>query len=201
MIKSSVLLMFLSACSLQASIIASVTGPLSGGDGNRVFAVSWTQTDPFTDVTIVANLFGVPAAGVTATAWLTTDIGPTATVADQIATASITSDTIFSGLTLSPETYFLVLLINSGGNVAGWDETSSPTLTAAPGVTIGASYFGAFGDFPSFGPSESMNQVAGTPLLFSVSGTPSVPEPSSFLLFASALGIFAICAVRRTRLG
>jgi hypothetical protein len=201
MFKSGLLLTLLTAASLQAGVIASVTGPENSGIGNRVFATSWTQTSNFSDVTITADVFGVPQAGVTATAWLTTAIGPTATIANQIATAPITSNTIFSGLTLAPQTYFLVLLFNSGGNAAGWWATNSPTLTTAPGVTIGASYLGTFLDFPSFGPSETMSATTDFRFLFSVSNTSSVPEPSSFLLFATALSILAVFPCRRTRLG
>ena len=123
MIKSAILLSIL-AVSLQAGIVVSVPDVHTGGDGNRVFAASWTQAGTFNGVSITAGVFGVPNAGVTATAWLTTAIGPGATIADQIATAPITSSTIFSGLTLGPQTYYLVLLFNSGTNVAGWWENT-----------------------------------------------------------------------------
>lgn len=202
MLKRAGLLICLTAATLQAGIIASVTGPSAGASGNRVFAVSWTQTSSFDNVTVAADLFAVPQAGVTATAWLTTAVGAGATVADQLATTTVTSDTIFTGLSLSPNTYFLVISISSGAIAAGWNESTSGTasISTAPGVTVGPSRFGTFLDFPSFGPSENLVANTDFRLLFSVTNTATTPEPGSFLLFATGFLVLAVFGIRRARL-
>ena len=169
--KSTVLFLLPTAISLRAATVVEVSGG-SGGPGNRVFATSWTQANTFDSVSITAGLYGVVpdlhTPPVIATAWLTTAIGSGATIADHVATTSITSSTmvldpavpLFSGLTLGPQTYYLVLLISSGSNAAGITENDSPTPVTGVGVTIGSSYQGPFLDFPSFGPSADLTPLS-----------------------------------------
>lgn len=134
-------------------------------------------------------IFGIADSGVTATAWLTTSIGPGATAADQIATTSVSSNDIFSGLTLGPLTYYLVISISSGSTAAFWRTTPSPDPSTASDVTIGSSFFGDFNIFPAYGPSANFQSVSPTQLLYRVEGTAvtSVPEPGTLALLGMGL--------------
>jgi hypothetical protein len=175
----------------DAATILDVDGS-TGLRHNRAFAASWTQTSLFEEVTITAEVEHL-ASAVTATAWLTTAIGAGTTVADQIATAPITSSTIFSGLTLDAGTYYLVLMLE-GSVGLGFDL--NPTVATGAGVSIGSSYDGPFLTFPPFGPSADFTAVEGQ-VLYSVSGTDaSVPEPATLLLLGPA-EILVVRAARR----
>src|SRR5687767_14726667 len=105
------------ASTASAEPIYVQAGPFDAVAGNTPYAVSWTQTDTWTDVQIalgLANIFGVTNAE--ADVFLTTSIGPgTTQAAHEIAAATLISSasdfqtiTAFSGLTLGPGTYYLV---------------------------------------------------------------------------------------------
>lgn len=184
-------------------MIVEVPGPSSGGSGNRVFATSWTQTGTYSDVSISADLFGLDAPNVTATAWLTTAIGPGASIADQLATTTVNSDNLFSGLTLGPDSYFLVISISSGSSAAGWSSSSAPAPITAADVTIGSSFFGTFLDFPAFGPSASLVAAPTVQFLYRVEGVTddqtAVPEPATLSLLGAAMVFMATGMARRRR--
>jgi hypothetical protein len=179
-----------------ASTIVSVTGPSSIGFGlggtEGAYAVSWSQSNTYTDVTIAAVL-GSFIVGETAEAdaYLTTSIGPGTTVASQIASAVVTvpgtdplSVTLFTGLTLGPGQYFLTLSAPAGVNPApGWTNTESPTVTVDTGVTNGPVY-STFGVVPSLYPPASPFSPDSVSLLYTVT---SVPEPATLLLVGTAV--------------
>jgi hypothetical protein len=183
---------------LQANVIVSVPGPGDRGLANRVMETSFTTTSSYSNVAISANVQNI--AGTIAGAWLTTQIGPGATSAEQIATTTIPLSnggdvSLFSGLNLNPGIYYLVLSFNSGGLASVWNvQPSASPVTLDSGVTLGASMIGTFADFPAFGPSETFSGLSSTGasnadhFMFSVTGTSSTtPEPSSVALFASAI--------------
>jgi hypothetical protein len=129
----------------SADIIVSqdgTPGPSVGGvNGGIGLSVSWTQTSTYTDVAIVADVFGL-AAPASDTFYLTRSLGPGTTVADEIARATPTINNlapgpllVFSGLTLGPGTYHLVL-----GDVFSpaifWATSDVPTLTTDAGVSF-----------------------------------------------------------------
>ena len=163
-------------------------------------ATSWTASSSYTGVTVSASVDNT--SGVIAQAWLTTQIGPGATSAQQIATTTVPpvsgNDTLFTGLSLGPGTYYLVLMFNSGMSIADWQiqDSASPIVTDA-GVTIGPSLVGPFQSFPSYGPSASFSSLGSSDLgdnngdkfMFSVTeGSGAVPEPASVFLLGPALG-------------
>lgn len=196
------MLALLFAIPTWASVIVEVPGPSSGGAGNRVFAASWTQTGTYNNVSISADLFGIGTPGVTATAWLTTAIGASATIADQLATTAVTSNSLFSGLTLGPDTYFLVISISSGSVQAGWSTTFSPAPTTAADVTIGGSFFGDFNVFPAFGPSGNFTAVSPSQFLYrveSIADPAAVPEPTTLSLLGVAMVFMAAAHARHRR--
>jgi len=113
----------------QGTII-SVTGPAdmtrqwSGGLGvnDNLQGVSWITTSAITNVRISVDLAG--DSGATGEAFLTTQIGPGTTTANQIATASFSFPaidsftTVLSGLNLSAGTNYLPHLMLSGRSEA-----------------------------------------------------------------------------------
>jgi hypothetical protein len=182
---------FLIASHSTAVTVISVTGPVTGVTGlgpNQTLATSWIQSDAFANVSINATLGGLQGTGTAnGIAYLMNSIGPSTTVANQIASAPFTStdvftDTnLFSGLSLPAGTYYLVL---HSENNAFWDNTSSPTTTAAPGVSANGVYIANNNNI--YPPSDTF--VSDTRnFLFSVTGS-AVPEPATSALLA--LGAF-----------
>jgi hypothetical protein len=115
----------------RADIIASISGPdfpatnlpsVSGIGAGR--ATQWQSSLAFEDVTVTADLSSLPGMTGTATAFLTTKVGPGTTAADEIAHATVSlSDffapshtvTLFTGLDLAPADYYLSIVSATGG--------------------------------------------------------------------------------------
>ena len=101
-----------------ADIIASISGPdipftnlpsVSAIGAGR--ATQWQSSLAFEDVTVTADLSSLVGVTGTATAYLTTKVGPGTTAADEIAHATVTlpdffasshTVTLFTGLALGP---------------------------------------------------------------------------------------------------
>jgi hypothetical protein len=110
------------------------------------YATGWTQTGTYQNVSVAALLDTLqdPASG---TAFLVDSIGAGTTVANQIAVApfsvpafvspfSSSFTTLFSGLTLGPGTYYLVLTgTSSSGIPASWRFDSPFAVQTDAGVT------------------------------------------------------------------
>jgi hypothetical protein len=138
----------MSFASLGADTIISGTGPhgstLTLGATNQILVTSWSSTQTYSNVGIAfESIFG-PFTG---TAYLMTQIGPGTTTAQQVASSSysvldssLSLTNLFTGLTLGPGTYFLVV---TSGPTGGWDTpyTAGPAVvTTGAGVTRGAQY-------------------------------------------------------------
>jgi len=134
------------AAGARADIIVSqdgTPGPSVGGvNGGLGLSVSWTQTSAYTNVSIVADVFGLGAPA-SDTFYLTKRLGPGTTMAaDEIAHATLTINNlepapvlVFSGLTLGPGTYHLVLG-DTFSPAIFWATTDVPTLTTDAGVSF-----------------------------------------------------------------
>jgi len=176
----------------------------------------------FNDVSITADVAGHGVG----TAFLMTKVGPGATAADQVATASFTFPEIFvapshtvplfTGLSLPAGHYFLVL--TGAPTVGVWDTTSfdKATTTLFPCDFSGPRCPVIIPNFPLWQLAGNINNPFApasnfTPfhfglgeLLFSVTGTlaseppttPPVPEPASLALLLTA-GI--VGGIRRLR--
>jgi hypothetical protein len=115
----------------RADIIAAISGPdipstnlpsVSAIGAGR--ATQWQSSLAFEDVMVTADLSSLIGMTGTATAFLTTKVGPGTTAADEIAHATVTlpdffaashTVTLFSGLDLAPADYYLSIVSATGG--------------------------------------------------------------------------------------
>lgn len=127
-----------------ATPIVSISGPdnpfgnipgLSIGAGR---VTQWQSTLAFEDVTVTADLSSVPSVSTTATAFLTTKIGPGTTAADEVARATVAlpdffapshTVTLFSGLNLAPAHYYLTIVSSPANAGIWWTSDSSQAQT------------------------------------------------------------------------
>jgi hypothetical protein len=151
----------------------------------------WSLTGTFDDVTITAEIDPGTGSGLSGTAYLMTQIGPGTTVADQLATATFTAsgsayvpqlNTLFTGLTLGPGDYYLVL---SSADGLGWNDAVRGT---APVTASGVSLLSLnYTDSPAaYAPAGNFSNALGNDPEFTVTGSP-VPEPGSLALFCIAM--------------
>jgi hypothetical protein len=204
-----------------AGTIVSVTGTgtgeanfaLGGSDQDEVLEASWTILGTYFNVSIAVDVGANDSSSPSLSAYLTTAIGPTETAADEIAgimldpAAENETDTLFSGLTLGPGTYYLVLTGGASDSTESvWWGTDTPTAaTTGDGVTFGGDAFAAMGmglgvngNYP---PASDFNNAPGLGLLFDVTGD-ATPEPSSFsLILIGGPAGFWLWKRRRSRLG
>ncbi len=172
-VLASIVLSCMLAAQTRGDTILSVTGvidssiPVGGSQSNgaesQFFGVSFAIGGSFNDVAItIPDMAFVDWAG---TAWLTNAIGPAATPANVIATATAdpfhgsllfqsTTTTFLSGLNLSPGTYFFFLSspfcagndFSIGCGMGLWPVVSSPTIqvTASGAEIVGEELVGGF---------------------------------------------------------
>ena len=202
-------LVLLLAGNALADVVASQSGPDNDNwslDNGQTLAVSWTSSsDTYSNVTIDVTLNGASGEGDTVQAYLTDLIGTGATSGNVLATNTFVytagsqdeTFTAFSGLTLDPGTYYLVLY-DPGASGNWWGSDTAATQTTAPGVTIASDEFANQGDLDTTNPYASTFHAFALGLHFTVTGdvesgeTSPVPEPSSLVglgaLFAGVVG-------------
>jgi hypothetical protein len=148
---------------------------------NTFTFVSWTQTNKYLDVKITARLSTFSGLVDQGTAYLTSRVGPGATEADEVAVASFTfpstlsgSDVLlFSGLTLGPGTYYLIITgeIYSGPSWSG-------TLGSGPTTDIGVTHNGGFyvPQAAAYPPASTGLPISERSQIFAVTGTRMRPN-------------------------
>jgi hypothetical protein len=168
---------------------------------------SWTQSTALLNVSISAAVFTDGSSG-TAEAYLSTQIGPSTTAGDVIASAPLTLSVngdalfpIFSGLDLSAGTYYLTIVGLTTNVDDGWRFTSNSNVASTPDITYNGGFYTettsaipvtAPGYVP-FGDQENSGrmEVEGTP----AQGT-ATPEPGTFVPVCVAFAM--ICWSKRT---
>jgi len=162
---------------------------------------------------------GGPSAGVQGTAYLTNSLGPGTTIANQVAppasisglTASFTTVTLWTGLTLPPGTYYITIVPTNaqgggldGGLTSSPEGSNSQSFTLGSGVTdLGASVANA--PLAAYPPASTLccggSLFIPSNLLVTVTGDPgapiTTPIPSSLILALTALAGFALYQGRR----
>jgi len=157
--------------------------------------VSWSQTNTYGDVSILADLIGFGSSG-SGIAYLTTAVGPGTTAAneagapDNFTFSNSQQDVqLFSGLDLGPGTYYLTLYGSGGWGLA--QNPSTRTVTEDPGAALGQPYYSDDLTFPTFIPAADYANIIDCCLAFAVYGTP-VPEPNQLWLIGLA-GLALVC--------
>jgi hypothetical protein len=198
---------------LKAGLIITTSGIPSSATVTRpafFFEIPITIGAGYTNVAVSASLVAGGVAGDVGTAFLTTQVGPGTTAADQVATGTfnfadaasfntLVNVPVFSGLTVNAGTYYLVLV---GVDVYdGISVNPSSTYTTAPGSSVGTLTYTSGTDVNSlYAPASTFSSAntLGTPFL-TVTGDlspTSVPEPSTALLFLAGLGGAAFGVIR-----
>jgi hypothetical protein len=157
---------------------------------------SWTQTIEYSGVDISFRGNGISSTA-TGAAYLTTSMGDGTTVANQVAITTFTAPaapsswiSLFSGLTLPPNSYYLMIFADPGSVIA-WDATSpsTATTTLGAGVTLTSTFLYDGLALASLGgpyapyPPATVGIGFQDNLLINVT---SVPEPSPLPLMAGA---------------
>jgi hypothetical protein len=181
-----------------------------GGQFSNVVVASWTETGSFSGVTVRAAIGSVDSSFRSGTAYLTKAIGPGTTPTNQVVpqvsfTAPLVSSqfdpfpltTLFTGLSLGPGTYYLVLAApfrDQSFSDLGWRFEPSGFVTVAPGVSLGN--YSAANTFlsavDSFAPASTFLILSGGQAFFEVS---NIPEPKSLTLMLIGFALI-ICKSR-----
>lgn len=193
---------FATAGFLPAATIVNVggtnnTGYLLGPTNSlQAAAASFRLNSAYTGVTINAQTTCISC---TATAYLMSgQIGPTATIANQVKAATFTGGTsaIFQPVNLQPGLYFLVVAV-TGGSVS-WKGSTSPVITNAADALARFDYTATTLNRTYLPASNFATVLTTTKLFYTVSGTAATPEPSSGLLAGSALFLFLLASRQKT---
>jgi hypothetical protein len=160
------------------------------------YSTSWTQSQPYADVTISTVL----KPGGPISAFLTTSLGPATDATSQIAVGGFglpptgSDYPLLSGLTLPPGTYYLTLWSPPyGAESTLWAllPPDSASIVTDTGAIVNASESARPVDYPAYPPSGTFHPLS-SDFLFSVTGTP-VPEPTTL----GIAGILLLLARRR----
>jgi hypothetical protein len=195
---------FLAIAALPASAATVFSrGGLADAYSPRTsYLISWTQTSGYSSASITADVCSNTGLTATATAYLTNSIGTGTTVANQIATAPISTTvacfsgtpvTIFTGLTLPPGTYYLVIS-NQSGNFE-WNFDFGGAIEADGTGVTGNPDEASVATPPAYPPSDPTfsSFFGGNRLQFSVTGSfglpPSAPTATPTLSTWGMIGL------------
>lgn len=180
-----------------AGIVASRSGPMDSANGNNPFAISWTQSSTFDNVSITADLYNLSGVDTTGTFYLLDALGPGTTAAvDEIARVSVSSSSagtatfsLFSGLTLGPGTYYLTYEYDPQTASLFWSEAvPGATVTLDASVSALTNYVPT-GPADPYAPATDFTTASRIFPIFSITSADprTVPEPATWGLLAMAL--------------
>jgi hypothetical protein len=193
---------------------ASFAGPLITPNGAPITnisvlseffqTVSWTFSESFTNVEVAVSLTnGDNEIGHQGTAYLMTQIGPGTTVAHELATTLFTFApvggfdqlsyvSLFSGLSLGPGSYYVVMTSSESCGACGISAFTD-SFTTAPGAAVGSQRFVGPAGMDPYAPASNW-AGGGQDLFFTLSGD-EVPEPGTILLLGA--GLLGLVIARR----
>ena len=196
--------MALSAITHAANIF-TLSGPQPFGfSGFPLLMQSWSQTTTYTNVSITMPLadFSTPVnAGVEGKVYLMRQIGPGTTASSEVApplsisglTGLPVTRTLFSGLTLVPGNYYVVLVPTTST-----PQSMTPFAASTPAVAVGAGVtaLGVGVGTPAIYPPASNFTVslAENSLIINVTGDAPVATPSLNAIGLSLLLLLMIGA-------
>ncbi len=211
-LRTALITIFLGAMGMaQAGTIISNAGPIQGSLAVNEVAASWTQADTWTNVSITLGLYNSGPNFDTDKIYLTNSLGPGTTAANEVAvttfgTAVLGNLTVpaFSGLTLGPGTYYLILERTSNElffDGVRWGISTMATTTG-PGV-VDNGLLNAIGQSSGYAPANNYTVAPYAPV-FSVTGDQQIatptPEPSTTALTGMVLFAASILLMRRETL-
>ncbi len=172
----------LAAASASAGTMLSVgaSGEAMGGCvviyAGQGYRVGWSQADTYDGVSVSATLSS-GVANQTGRAYLTTQIGPGTTTANEIASTNFTfplspsSVVLFQSLHLAAGTYYLSVIGDSTSSGSCWNSFMTTNATAAPDVTSLGCFGVAGGIVSPYFPSSPVYTDSPTPPGIDVEGT------------------------------
>src|SRR6202142_444685 len=211
---ASLALLFTASVVLPAANVINTTGSNSFGFTDQPgCGTAWTQTIGYSGVTITMpledNSSDGPIGGVEGTVYLMNQIGPGTTSANQVAapvsvsglTNAFASKTLFSGLTLPPGSYYVVLIpTNASPMSMSPDGTNVGTLVTT-GTSVTSLGVGVPSTIAGDPPASAVTLSPPGNLYLSVTGTPaappSTPAPPSLLLTLAGLACVGCWFARR----
>lgn len=192
------------SATFATTLFDNVGNPINGGQTSGIVAEGWSLTSTFTNVSITAGLL----SGSGYTAYLMNQIGPGTTVANQVAIASNFSiptgstPPIFTGLTLGPGNYYLVVELPASG-ATGWTILCAFAGTCSNTLGSGVSFLGTTTPASSpaaYAPASSFTfrgDAREHELTVTGTAAASAPEPSTVFLSLPGFGVLAWTQVRR----
>jgi hypothetical protein len=217
---STILLVWISPL-IHGTTLVQTDGPADGA-WTGIIGVDWQQTVGESNVSISVPFFLEPGAPVqppsSVHAYLTTSIGPETILADQVAASTVSvlpsagpsvSYVIFSGLSLSPGSYFLTINdtgtpVGSSRESVGWAgeaPATQATISTSPGFSnVGFYTLNGYQAQTAYDPADPLtplisfsvtNVQESAAVNFEASGDPvsAAPEPSagSFIILGFAI--------------
>ncbi len=174
---------------LSAGTILSITDnpSFSSGTGLVDIAFGWSQTSTYTNesvsLVLVDATIGGPIKGVEATIYLMNAVGPGTTAANEVVApvtisglSGFTTVTPFSGLTLGPGNYYVVIAPTTDSSASVQYSSGTAIETVGPGVI-------------------DIGETAGTPVAFDPAFIPFNPTPATPNFTLSVIGTQGVAAV------
>jgi hypothetical protein len=196
----NVLFLFTMGVVLHAANIINTSGSNSFGfSGQPAFVTAWNQTIGYSGVSIVMplkdNSTGGPIGGVEGTVYLMNQIGPGTTTANQVAapvqisglTNAFTPITLFTGLTLPPGNYYVVLVPTNAIPMSMSPDGTNISVVVTTGTAVTSLGAGVPPTLAAYPPASTATLFTPGNLYINVTGD-EAPSPIPVSSWAS-LGV------------